>query len=223
MASDTVQSALLAQSINEYYLSAFDHALVVVGLVFGVVGVVVPAGVAFFQARQARQELEQIKRQISSEISSKVDEERKNLLESQAAALVAFGERSDKLIADLKNETKLQLGLAKAGTLHVQAVMFRRERKYIDAFRSATQAGFGYVAGEDFKHLRRVVEVIAIKCLEQLDGDVLSTRAKDVAQFEKLLSRMSSCDGKGAFSDLIAKARDELEKAQARNRGDAGN
>ena len=47
-----VQSYLIAQQINEFYLEAFNHALMVVGIVFGVVGVVVPAGIAFFQSRQ---------------------------------------------------------------------------------------------------------------------------------------------------------------------------
>lgn len=216
MSSGVVEAALLAEHINDYYLDAFNHALVVVGIVFGVVGIVVPAGIAYFQSRQSRYELEQVKRNISDEVSSRVDAEKQRLLQEQAAALVAFSERSDKVIADLKQETKVELGLVRAGTFHVQALMYQRSRTYGNAFRSAIDAGHGYVAGEDFHHLRRVVEGIAIKSLQKLNKADLESATVDVEKFRKLLKKMETCNHKGAFVDLISKGKKELERALAR-------
>jgi len=216
VASDVVQSALLAQSINEYYLSAFDHALVVVGVVFGVVGVIVPSGIAYFQSRQAKHELAQIKLQIAREVAAQVADERRGLLEAQASALSAFGSRSDSVVADLEERIRVEVAHARAATLHVQAVMHRRSRNHSAAFRSATKAGFGYVLAQDFHHLRRVVEVICLKSLQKLHQRDLEAGQDDVANFERLLESVEMCDHKGAFTDLVVKARKELVLAKAR-------
>jgi ABC-type transport system involved in cytochrome bd biosynthesis fused ATPase/permease subunit len=208
----------IAQQINGFYLEAFGHALTVVGIVFGLVGVVVPTGIAFFQARQARHELEQLRKQISDEVALAVNAQKETLLRDQAGALNAFSERSDKVITDLRAETKKELTLARAGILHVQAVMYSRNKKYVQAFKSAVGAGLGYVKGEDFHHLRRVVEVLALRNLAHLDKQILETRPELETAFERLIDRMKNCDDKGAFTDLVVKCRRELEQARNRER-----
>lgn len=215
MPGDIVQSALLAQNINQFYLSAFDHALAVVGMVFGVVGVIVPTGIAYFQTRQAKHEIEQIKKQISGEVEQQIRSVREDLIRENAAALVAFQERSDKVIQDLRKETKIQIRLANSGAMHVQAVMYNRSGAYVKAFSSAVAAGEGYVAGGDFHHLRRVVEMIALKSLAKFTADDAQEEQESIERFEKLLERMSNCDHKGAFNDLIKKAKKKVKEVLA--------
>lgn len=214
MPNEMVQSALLAQNINEYYLSAFDHALVVVGMVFGVVGVIVPTGIAYFQARQAKHEAEQLKKQIAIEVERQVREAKENILKENAAALTAFQERSDILVSELKKETKTQFRMANSGAMHVQALMYKRAGNHVSAFNSAIGAGEGYVDGSDFHHLRRVVEEIAIKSLANFDGTDAKKQSEKIVRFGKLLDRMSKCDHKGAFNDLIEKGKKKIKEAK---------
>jgi type II secretory pathway pseudopilin PulG len=215
------EAYLLAQQVNQFYLEAFNHALVVVGIVFGVVGVVVPAGIAYFQARQARNELEQLKRQLSSEMTQAIADavlaEKEVMLREQALALTSFQERSDKVIADLRDEIRRESGALRGSSFHVQALASVNANHSAFAVTSACNAIPHYLLGKDFGNLRTVCAHIALVELRKTNGDSLG-RHKDklVESCEAALKAMREGNVEGNLSDLIRDLRYELDECLRR-------
>jgi predicted RNase H-related nuclease YkuK (DUF458 family) len=215
------EAYLLAQQINQFYLDAFNHALVIVGIVFGVVGVVVPAGIAFFQARQAKSELEQLKSQISSEVSSAVSAalaaEKEEMLRAQAGALAAFQERSDKVVSDLREEIGVELAKTRGGAFHVQALAQTHAENHAAAVKSACAAIPHYVKGKDFDNLRTVCSRIAVPNLKKFNADGLG-RYKDALTktCEAAIEAMQASDHDGCMKDLVRDLRHEWDDCLAR-------
>lgn len=207
---------MLAEQINQFYLEAFNHALVVVGIVFGVVGVVVPAGIAIFQARQGRHEIEQLKTKISAEVADAVAKmvgaEKDSLLKEQAAALVAFQERSDKVVADLREEVSEAIARNRGGAFHVQALAALNANQHAVAVKSACEAIPNYLRGKDFSNLRTVCAQIAIPSFRKFHGGSLGKhKSRFVESCEEAISTMRAADSEGNLHDLVRDLQDELE------------
>lgn len=209
------EAYLLAQQVNQFYLEAFNHALVVVGIVFGVVGVVVPAGIAYFQSRQARGELEQLKRQYSRDISEAVGLEvlkaKDLMLKEQAAALAAFQERSDKVVVDLREDVDRKMNVLEGAALHVQALTAVNSDRPISAVTSACNAIPPYLRGRDYENLRRVCSKIALVQIRKLSGDALGrNRDEFIKVCERAIKMMEEANNERILTDLVTDLRYEL-------------
>lgn len=216
------EAVFLAQQINQFYLEAFNHALVVVGIVFGLVGVIVPAGIAIFQARQAKAELNQLKSQISTEVvtavAAEIANEKEAMQKEQASSLEAFQQRSDKVVSDLRSELARHMAASRASAFHVQAVSALNSNLAFDAVSSAVQAIPNYVQGRDFDNLRRVCSGIAVSEFAKLSmADAGRQKDDFVKNCEYAVESMAGVNENGGIGDLISDLKSELADFLKRN------
>ena len=215
-------SELMAQNINELYQQTFSNVLVVVGIVFGLVGVAVPLIMAFFQSRNARYELEQIKSQVSAQVESglkaAIDTEFVILRENQAAALIAFQERSDKVVTDLRHEMDRQIQVVKGGAFHIQALSMANAGDWFGCVKSACSAIPCFASGRDYLNLRTVCDSYAIENFKRVDAKARgSFKAELISQCEVAIASMEAVSDKGEFSDLIRELQHELNEFRSKS------
>lgn len=201
-------------SLHQLYQAAFSDLLVLVGLIIGFAGILLPVGIAALQARQQRKEALLARERIQTEVHEASSVLRRELLESQAASLAAFQERSDKVIADLRQEVSIGLERVKAQTLHVQALTSYLNSGYAFALTSACAAVPGYLAAKDYANLRTVCAQIIIKCLEGLDASRFDADARE--KCDETVARLASANSDGNFTDLIRDMRKAIGSCTSR-------
>lgn len=219
-------SVFILEKMHSYYLSAFDKTLVVVGLVFTLVGVVVPAGISYFQSRQARREADALRESVSREVEvqleslmDKIKEDQDRVLgiaindvvnkfdgyrDAHSKSLDGAVEDFERRMRDLRDASERDAGNAMAGLYYVQALHFKSVGKFDWAAKSAAKCASRCLRIGRYGNLKKAVDM-ADECFRKVGGmkpEDVSKSSNPVEAMRNLYRELSKLPHEKGFSDL---------------------
>lgn len=204
-------------ALNDLYQSAFSDLIVIVAMMLGFAGVLLPLGLAVLQSRMQKKEGLLAREKLVAEVQKIREEVRIEILEDQAKSLNAFQERSDKVISDLKAKIDSDLLVLKANAFHVQAQGALHRESYLVALKSSCDAVPGYLKGSEHGNLRRVITHIAVVSLKNLTNSSFERFQEIPIDCHNVIKMLRESDETGSFHDLIGEFEYELKKCLERD------
>jgi len=215
------------QYVDHFYATSWSHLIIFVTLAVGVVGVLIPILIQWYQGWTMRHEREDIRSaivgQVSAEVCDRMGKERVLLEEKMGAATKSLEDRLARDRAELeegvrKTEANLRKEIAGAlgAVYHLQTNSLVSEKAYAAAFRSAIIGLDSYVDGEEHRNLRRLLNVMSKECFPGMTKAHLDEREEDKEAFHSVVLRIKKWDVKGDFRDAVDEAKRAFKAASER-------
>lgn len=156
------------QKVHEFYNDSFTSLqTLMLGLV-GIIGVVLPLLISFYQNRRLRQETSSLKKEIAVLVSAAATSEFERLEERVREELDKSIKDAKREVAETRKKMEKALSRATGGVLHVQANAELRDGHHIAGARSLLGAVRSYVDAEDYLNLRAVCNTLTSIALERV-------------------------------------------------------
>ena len=207
-----VESIFVLDAVRDFYISAFDHALVVVGVVFGVVGVIVPVGISFFQQRQARAEVDLIRGEVATEVAVNLSREMSRLREDNETALANLMNDLRDELDKFKVDAEKQINGAKGGLLLIQAKQARATGEFAVALHSAAVAAIKFNEVSEFSNFNAAFNV-AVSCIENLGGSSSHSEFRAISKYKDMMEVLRG-GGRNDFEYRLFKAEATLARME---------
>jgi len=223
--------ARILDHLDRVYETSWSRLFICASVAVGIVGVVVPLLIQWYQARTMRVERGEIRTaiagQVSQEVQGAVGREKTFLDEKIAAATKGLEERLARDRADLeggirKTEAELRTQIAKASgsIFHVQTNMFVGQGTFGAAFGSALSGCSLLVDGNDHHNLRRLLLVMTKRCLPKLAKAYFDKEEDEKRDFESLMEKVMKWDVNRSFGDAVNDAKRAFKDACERPSGE---
>lgn len=218
------------QYVDHFYATSWSHLIIFVTLAVGVVGVLIPILIQWYQGWTMRHEREDIRSaivgQVSAEVCDRMGKERVLLEEKMGAATKSLEDRLARDRAELEEGVrKMEANLREkiAGTLgyvwHVQTNVLVNEKKYGAAFQSGIAGLNKYIDGEDHVNLRRLLKMISNDCLPRMTKADFDEMQEEKEAFHGFMLRIKKWDVKGNFKDAVDEGKRAFKAASERGPG----
>lgn len=214
------ESLELVSKVHGLYQSAFSDFVVLVGVVVGVTGVLLPIFITVAQFLQQKRETKIAHEKLDALVSTAVEAVESRLRQDNAKALEAFATRSEDQLKRSKEELEKKLRRLEAATLHVQAQGLLRSEDYLEAAKSAKGAIPGYIGSHDHLNLRRVIDGVLCPCLRKMDSGYFKNAGSLEASIRDSMKSIRGADTSGAFTDLLDELERDLSDAIVRTRAE---
>lgn len=192
----------LVEKIDSFYNSAWNKLVIVGSIAFGIIGIVMPILLQWYQRKVLSANEDKLKAIILNEsknIENKLMDEVQQLIDEK---LEQYEEKIEKINAS-----------SRAKTFHLQANSNVEFNRYKDAYTDYISAGFNYHESDDFLNLRRVLKNIQVVCIPKLcTQDVEDIKISHNNDIEELLTTLEEEKEYGYFTDLINEIRYSLSK-----------
>jgi len=182
-------------------------------VLIGLVGVLVPVIVQFYQNRILKIESETLANFLRDELNKvkiELSEQTKSEMERQKALL-------KEKIEEIETELKTKISAVKGVSFHVQGLLSLTQEKFSESLEVLTTAASFYLEGEDELNLRRVLIMIAETCLPEVTKKDLSPSPRIEKNLQSLVKELESKNINNRYFDLIHSISTELQLAKERD------
>lgn len=199
---NTVSGIELINNVDSFYNSAWDKLIIVGSVAFGVIGILVPFVIQWYQKKTLKISEELLKKEIESQ-NTKIKAE---LLEDINQTLNERIEVFEKKIEKLNASTN-------AKAFHLQGNSQLDEGFISGALSDYITASHDYLICEDFSNLQTVLRLILNDCIDKLSTEEINDlKISDNCDLEELLNEISETEDKGMFSSIVRDIRFKLSK-----------
>jgi hypothetical protein len=223
---------LLAQ-VNSFYDTAWQRLLIFFSFVAGVVGVVVPILLQFYQRAAFRRDEKAIdekikqlveagKLSLKKDLGSDLDSHRKTFSdlisqydEKIAASITSIKQEQSENQAKMRDEFAKQNSRTEGMSFFVQGALLQSQENYILASGSFINASEGLLAADDHANLRRALDRLK-DCLKNIKKSDIETHDEIKPNFDSLIDELKKQNQTGQFSDIIRVINKEFKAASER-------
>ncbi|MBN8653501.1 MAG: hypothetical protein J0L67_18880 [Cytophagales bacterium] len=192
----------LINKVDSFYNSAWDKLIIVGSVAFGVIGILVPFVIQWYQKKNLKINEELLKKYLEgqililkSEVLSEVSKAIDNKIES-------FDKKIVKMNASIN-----------AKAFHLQARSLFNSKLYPKALADFIVSAEEFLICEDFKNLQSVLQVIQDSCLPKLSMEEINDLSiSDNIDINNFLNDLETKDDKGIFTKIIRDIRLKLSK-----------
>jgi hypothetical protein len=192
----------LITKVDSFYNSAWEKLVIIVSISFGIVGIIVPFIIQWYQKKTLKISEELLKSDIETKalkIKSDLLLEIDNTLEVKMKQF------------DLKLEKHNASSNAKS--FHLQGVSMIKEGKFSNALSDFVKASEDFLFSENYQNLQRSLKNISHLCIPELSKEEISDlKILDDTDLEKLLSDLETRDDNDMFIDVVREIRFKLVK-----------
>jgi hypothetical protein len=161
----------IINNLNTLYSSAFTQFLTIFGLLFAIVGLVVPYIAARYQAKSLKAEKETLENKINEEIAIAKKEIRNELLEDINSKIKEAENTSITRMEEKFKALHKKYLCTKAATFFLQARSQLDKKNYSGALTDFSLSVRAYVEGEDEANAQRALRNIIEYCLPNINKE----------------------------------------------------
>jgi hypothetical protein len=192
----------LINKVDSFYKSAWDKLILIGSIAFGVIGIIVPYVIQWYQKKTLK---------ISEELLKKEIENTTLKLKSEILSEVNF--TIEERIKSFEDKIKKLNLTTKASTLHLQGIQRLTSDTHANAMADFINAAQLYLICEDFSNLQVLLKAISETCLAKLClEEIEDIKISHNADLEKLLTELDKKNNNGMFSLIIREIRLKLKK-----------
>ncbi|MCD6069347.1 MAG: hypothetical protein K0S33_4173 [Bacteroidetes bacterium] len=200
--TQTIDALELLTKVNDFYESAWNKLIIIGTVSFGVIGIIVPIVIQWYQKKTLK---------ISEELLKK-DTEAKTL-KIKSELLKEINASLEKRLQEFEIKVENITSSAEAKTFHLQGNTNLSQKRTLEALSDYIIASEGYIKCTDYINLQRVLESISKDCISQLSiEEITDLKITDNSDLDLLLKTLSAHDVNGAFESLIREIRFKLSK-----------
>jgi hypothetical protein len=192
----------LINNVDSFYNSAWDKLIIVGSLAFGVIGVIVPLVIQWYQKKTLKISEELLKKDIENQTLKLKSELMTEITQTLETKLKKFEEKIDKDNASHNARTFHLQG----NSLHNRGLTSQALGDFIIAARD-----YSYV--EDYSNLRSILNFILEDCLPKLSQEeVMDLKISQNCDLDQVLTDIEKRDDKGVFIQTLRDIRLKLTK-----------
>jgi len=200
----------ILEKVNAFYSTSFEQLLVVVFGAIGLVGVIIPLLITYYQSRQFNIEKKSLENYIDSmklDLMTSVKEEVTTELEKEKKLLNrALEENKEELSKSLesnKAELKKQINIAKGGAFLIQANNQHDKNNFEDAIESSLDAIDNFIEAKDENNLQRVLRSLTETLLPKVNKNILISYPDSEERIKYICKNLSELNDNGRYIDSV--------------------
>lgn len=198
----TSEAVELISNVDSFYNSAWNKLIIVGSLAFGVIGILVPLVIQWYQKKTLKISEELLKKDIENQILKLKSELVLEINKTLEERLEKFEEKID--IASASHNAK---------TFHLEGNSLFNQGQIAQALADFVIAARDYSYVEDYPNLNGVLNFILQSCLPKLSlEEVSDLKISQNCDLEYLLTEIEKKDTKGVFIQTIREIRLKLTK-----------
>lgn len=179
----------IINAVDQFYNSAWDKLIIMASISFGIVGIIVPIIIQWYQKKSLNLSEENLKIEI----------------ENQAEEMeIRLSEKFSKQIEDKIKEYEKKIdslnASSNAKSFHLQAVRSLEKEDYYSALSDFITASFDHLKADDYTNLQTTLTVICENCLPFLSREeVNDIKISHNEDLERLIEEVEKNDSNGAL------------------------
>lgn len=202
--------------VHEFYAQSFSDLQNIIFAVVGLVGVLVPVGITFYQNRRFGRENEALRRELEATIAAAAEEKFSGLRATLEQRFAAGDAAIDEKLIEIKADLARRSSDASGSVFHIQGNAEVREKLYGLAALSYLPAIKNYFEAENFQDMRVACNALSAICLPRMDQGDFEREPEIQLGIERTLKRMRKNNDKGVNSDLVRALDSAFRDAQNR-------
>lgn len=192
----------LINKVDSFYNSAWDKLIVVGSVAFGVIGILVPFVIQWYQKKSLTISEELMKKEMENQVFRLKSELLIDINKTLEERIKIFEEKIEKLNASTN-----------AKTFHLQGNGNLKSGEILEALSDYITCAEDYIICEDYSNLQNVLRVILNDCLPKLSlEEIEDLKISHNCNLETLLDNLTNKEDKGTFSQIIRETRLKLSK-----------
>jgi hypothetical protein len=192
----------LINKVDSFYNSAWDKLILVGTVAFGVIGILVPFVIQWYQKKSLKISEELMKKELENQtlkLKSELLDDINKILEER---IKTFEEKIEKLNASTN-----------AKTFHLQGNGQLNSGDFSGALSDYITCAQDYLFCEDFSNLQTVLRLILNDCLPSLSHEEINDlKISHNSDLTTLLDNLTEKEDKGTFSQIIRETKLKLSK-----------
>jgi len=185
----------IIQQVDSFYNSAWDKLIIVGTIALGIVGIIAPLLIQWYQKRTLKLSEDNLREVLRKEI-----ENSKNQLKQEIEVIVY--ERSKKVKRILKRKSKILYNNSEGGLYYLQANTQLDDKNYYEATRSYALAIDFYRRAKNFVAIQDIL-LNLVRCLDKIKkANIIDLKKEDV-DLDKILTKVLNKDKYGAVRNII--------------------
>ncbi|UMY65434.1 MULTISPECIES: hypothetical protein [unclassified Flavobacterium] len=191
-----MNSSDILEHVDSFYNSAWDKLVLVGTIALGIVGIIAPVIIQWYQKRTLKISEENLRDALRKEI-----ENSKNQLRQEIEAIIL--EKSKKVKQTLRRKVKRVYGNSEGGLFYVQGNGQLDDKNYFDATRSYAMAIDYYRKAQNFMAIQDLLPNLVV-CLDKIKKSELDELKKsDDVDINAILVKVLNKDKYGAVRNII--------------------
>ncbi len=188
----------LVEKVDTFYNNAWDKLILVGSVAFGIVGIIIPLIIQWYQKRALKVSEELLKKDIEIQVSKMKAE--------------IMRELSPQIEEEFKKyENKIKILNAK--TFFIQGKLNLEKNYHNPALGNFIAASFSFIASEDYQNLQSTLHLILNDCIPYLSNEEINDlKISTDTNIDLLLNILKENDDKGVFSTVIQEIQLKISK-----------
>ena len=214
----------ILEKVNAFYSASFDQLLIIVFGAIGLVGVLMPLLITYYQSRQfniEKKSLENYIDSMKSELISSVKKEVTCELEKEKKllnkAIQDNKEELNKSLESNKNILNKQIKMAKGGAFLIQANNLKDKKDFEGAVESCLFAIGDFIEAGDELNLQRAINITTDDIFPRLSKGILKRIPEMDEIIENTCKKLLELKGNGRYDDTIYKFKSEFKNVLERD------
>jgi hypothetical protein len=197
-----IQTIDLINKIDSFYNSAWNKLILIGSIALGIIGILVPIIIQWYQKKIYELSEENLKQELSIKMSE-LKEELKDTIEDQIKENIKeYEDKIEKLTSS-----------ANAKVFHIQGNGLLKEGDYNEAMANYIIATEDYFKSDDYSNLQNTLSLICDNCLPKLSKEeVNDIKISHNQDLEGLLNVLDKADKNGTLLTQIRNIRIKMEK-----------
>lgn len=192
----------IISKVNEFYNSAWEKLVLIGTVSFGIVGIIIPMAIQWYQRRSLKLSEDILKKEMALELENS----KKEILEQIQISLKESLDNYERKIEKLNSSME-------ASTFHLQANSQIEKGLVLDAFADYITAASGYLHCENYINLQIVLRTISNSCLPKLSiEEINDLKIKNEVDFDILLANISDNDEMNTFTEILREIKFKYSK-----------
>ena len=185
----------ILQHVDSFYNSAWDKLIIVGTIALGIVGIIAPVTIQWYQKRTLKLSEENLREILRKEI-----ENSKSQLKEEIESIVYS--RTKKVKHILKRKAKELHSNSEGGLFYVQANGQFDKKDYADATRSYAMAIDHYRKAQNFMTIQDILPNL-IECLDKIKKRDIQDLVKEDVDLDGILVKVLNKDKYGTVRNII--------------------
>jgi hypothetical protein len=192
--AETVHNSISSQidlvdKVDSFYNNAWGKLIIVGAVAFGIIGIIVPFVIQWYQKRTLKVSEELLKKDIESKVSK-----------MKSGILVELAPQIEQEFT--KYEKKIKILNAK--TFLIQGKLNLEKNYYHPALSNFIAASFSFIVSDDYHNLQHTLNLILKECLPYLSQEeITDLKISNDSNLDLLLKEIKESDDKGVFITII--------------------
>ena len=192
----------LINKVDSFYNSAWDKLILVGSVAFGVIGILVPFVIQWYQKKSLKISEELMKKEMENQTLKLKSELLDDINKTLEERIKIFEEKIEKLNASTN-----------AKTFHLQGNGNLKSGDMLNAIADYITCAEDYIICEDYSNLQTILRLILNDCLPNLSiEEIEDLKISHNCHLDTLLDNLTNIEDKGAFSQKIREIKLKLSK-----------